>query len=132
MVQGLSSGTTALRTVKLPGASCTGITRGFKRARGLTTIEIDGTLDFSGISAFTSVFESCTHLSDIVGTITGIKYNINFADAPLTRDSALVILNGLDSSSPSHKVTFKASTYNLLTADDITIATDKGWSVVSG
>lgn len=129
MVQGASSGTTALRTVKLPGASCTGIARGFRRARGLTTIEIDGTLDVSNISAFTSVFEACVSLANIVGTITGIKYNIAFSNSPLTRDSALVILDGLDSSSSNHNVIFKASTYNLLTDDDIAIATNKGWSV---
>lgn len=131
MVQGASSGTTALRTVKLPGASCTGIIRGFRRARGLTTIEIDGTLDVSRISAFTSVFGDCVALANITGTIIGIKHSIIFTDSPLTRDSALVILNGLDSSSPNNKIKFKASTYNLLTEDDIAIATDKGWSVAS-
>lgn len=131
MVQGASSGTTALRTVKLPGASCTGIIRGFRRARGLTTIEIDGTLDVSTISAFTNMFGDCTNLANIVGTITGIKYGMTFADSPLTRNSALVILDGLDSSSPNHTIKFKASTYNLLTEDDIAIATDKGWSVAS-
>lgn len=108
MTQGSASGTTALRTVKLPGIPCTNIVRGVRRSRGLTTIIIDGTLDLSSVSEYTSCFESDTALTTITGAMSGIKANINIASSPLTVESALVILNGLDDVS-GKRITFKAS-----------------------
>ena len=45
--------------------------------------------------------------------------------------SAMVLINGLSTTTANLKITFKASTYNTLTADDIAIATNKGWTVAS-
>lgn len=130
IAQGLSSGTTALRKLIIPGKAYTNILRMLKRARGITTLEIDGVADWGSVSAFTETFGTTVALTTITGVIIGMKgANISVADSPLTHDSAMVLINGLANS--SNKITFKASTYNTLTADDIAIATAKGWTVAS-
>lgn len=133
-VQGGSSGTTALRTVKLPGGSCTNVTRAFKRARGVTTLIIDGTLDLSQCTSFSSFFDTTNALTTITGAITGVNYNINLASCPLTVDAALIILNGLSSGSSS-KCTFKSSMKSTYEASAdfnaaVTRVTGYGWEVV--
>ena len=130
IAQGASSGTTALRKLIIPGRAYTNVLRMLKRARGITTLEIDGVADLGSVSAFTEIFGSAAALTTITGVIIGMKgANINVADSPLTHDSAMVMINGLASS--SYKITFKASTYNTLSADDISVATAKGWTVAS-
>lgn len=133
-VQGPSSGTTALRTVKLPGGTCTNVTRAFRRARGVTTLTIDGTLDLSQCSSYSSFFDATNALETITGTITGIKYNINLASCPLTVASALVILNGLSSGVSSLTCTFKSSMRSTYEADTdfnaaVATASANGWTI---
>lgn len=122
---------TSLTKVILPSITFSGIswTNTFRTCNNLTTIEIDGTADFSNVTTFNAPFYGCRQLEHITGTITGIKANIDFHWSPLTRSSALVIINGLAQVQTSQKVTFKYSTYNLLTDADIAIATSKNWQV---
>ena len=130
IAQGSASGTTALRKLIIPGKAYTNVLRMLKRARGITTLEIDGVADWGSVSAFTETFGTTAALTTITGVIIGMNgANISVADSPLTHDSAMVLINGLANS--SNKITFKASTYNTLTADDIAIATAKGWTVAS-
>ena len=126
-------GCSALERVTLPGGTYASenMYRAFFGCGKLTTININGIADWSNVSRFQDTFNiSNSVLSTITGAITGIKVDIDLSACPLTKASALVILNGLDTAS-GKTVTFKASTYAQLTADDIAIATNKGWTVAS-
>ena len=105
----------------------------FAYQKGLRTIRIggDGIANFSGITAYNNWTVNCTSLANIEGIITGIATDLTFRYSPLTRESALVILNGLSqlSASGNKKVTFSYHTYNLLTDEDLAIATSKNWKV---
>ncbi|MBO4849853.1 MAG: hypothetical protein J5529_03005 [Prevotella sp.] len=134
ILQGSSSGTTAHRVLTLPGGRCTSILRAFKRARGLTTLNIDGVLDLSSVTAFSDMFIDCNALTTITGSITGIKYSIKLAFSPLTIASALVILNGLASGVSSKTVTLRSAMKSTYEADDdfnaaVTTAVANGWTV---
>ena len=131
LVQGLSSGTYPMKKVKLPkGAVTHSPLRAFWKAKKLTTIEIDGYLDFSEATSFVNFAVSANSLTTITGAIIGIRASIDFSYCPLTHDSAMVIINGLDTIS-GKTITFKSSTYNTLSADEIAIATAKGWTIAS-
>ena len=112
----------------------------FRDCRNLTTIHIDGIADFSGIGFFingsnlaSTAFYRCAALTTITGTIVGINRTFNIQYSPLTRESAVVLLNGLKDRTGSSQltITFKASTYATLTQEDIAIATNKNWQVAS-
>lgn len=75
------------------------------------------------------MFDGCTSLKNIVGSITGIRVSIDLSSCPLTRISAMVFINGLDTITTSQIITFNQVTYNTLSAEDIAIATNKGWTV---
>lgn len=137
-IQGTSSTSAPITTVKLPQCKVSNARRMFKRAKYLTTIIIDGVLDMSeavgssSAAAYVGMFEDAKALTTITGTIIGFsRYNVNVSDPPLSHDSAMVLINGLSPTTANLRITFKASTYNTFTADDIAIATAKGWNVVS-
>lgn len=100
----------------------------FRFCNSLVEIEIRGTLDLSSVTTFSNAFYQTSKLSTITGVISGISANIDLSACPLTRDSALVILNGLATVS-GKTLKFKASTTALLSAEDIAIGTAKGWTV---
>lgn len=132
LVQGTTSGTFPMKKVKLPkGAVTHSPLRAFWRAKNLTTIEIDGYLDFSEATSFGNFAVSANSLTTITGIITGIAASIDFSYCPLTYDSAMVVIEGLAQVSTSKTVTFKTTTYATLSEDDIAVATDKGWNVAS-
>lgn len=127
----LSQAKTQLKKIKIPGVRYMGNIVSFVNRRyGLTTIEIDGVADWSNISNYTSAFYYCNALTTITGAITGINAGLSFANSPLTRESALVILNGLAPRETNGNVTFSTTTKNLLTDEDRAIATNKGWTIV--
>lgn len=84
-------------------------------------------LDFSKVSNARLVFYNCTSLTD-AGGFTGLKENIDFHYSPLTHDSALNVIDNLAASS-GHTITFKKTTFDTLTPEDIAKATSKGWTV---
>lgn len=137
-LQGNTSTNGPVQTVTLPQCKVTVARRMFKRARALKTIIIDGVLDVSeaagssSAAAYVGMFEDAKALTTITGTIIGFsRYNVNVSDAPLSHDSAMVLINGLSTTTANLRIIFKASTYNTLTADDIAVATAKGWTVAS-
>ena len=77
------------------------------------------------------MFDSCTALTTITGPITGISASIDFGSSPLTHDSAMVFLNGLNTVTGTRTITFKSTTYGTLTEAEIAAATAKGWTVKS-
>lgn len=103
------------------------------------------TASVSSQSTTVGTFGNCTSLTTIVGGFqglgsyngTGAKFNtqtFSLAACPITHDNAVEILESLGTppvASASPKITFKASTYNTLTADEKAIATAKKWQVAS-
>jgi len=122
----------ALTKIKIPGTTYDLNFESFSRgASNLTTIEIDGTADFSQLANFTNAFSNNISLTTITGTITGINAAISFNSSPLSRASALVLINGLADRTGKTQLTLNLSdsTIALLTSDDIAIATAKNWAI---
>lgn len=84
---------------------------------------------------FSNTFKGCTNLENL--TIQGVigKNGFDVLDSPkLTKDSLLSVLNALedkttDTSGTVWKVTLGTANKAKLSADELKIATDKGWSV---
>lgn len=74
-----------------------------------------------------NAFYNCLSLTTIRRS-GKISASISFGYSPLTRESALVLLNALDSEHVG-TLTLSAATYALLSADDIAIGTNKGWTI---
>ena len=77
------------------------------------------------------MFDACYALTTITGPITGISVNIDLGSSPLTHDSAMVLMNGLNTVTGTKTITFKSTTYGTLTEAEIAAATAKGWTVKS-
>lgn len=107
-------------------------------------------------SCYWGTFEGCTSLATLEGQMTEIRENIDFSCCPLDRESAIMLINGLqdlptdgyvyvkddDGKLTISNITgnlkkerickyiaFSPSTFALLTEEDIKIATDKHWVV---
>lgn len=119
------------RVIKIPiDKNITSITRMFTNCTMLNYIYANW--DFSNVSSQTSsnyIFEKCTHLETIEGRIKGIKYNISLSDCPLTRDSALVFINGIEDVGTKRTLTLSKETYFSLSSEDIATASAKGWTI---
>ena len=77
------------------------------------------------------MFNPCPKLTTITGPITGISVDIDLKYSPLTHDSAMVFLNGLNTVTGTKSIIFKSTTYETLTEAEIAAATAKGWTVQS-
>lgn len=75
------------------------------------------------------IFYYTPALKDVTGIITNLKDSISLSHSPLTRESALVFINGTSSVNTTQTLTFSSYTYSQLTDEDIAIATARGWSV---
>ena len=73
----------------------------------------------------------CSKLTMITGPITGISTSIDLQSSPLTHDSAMALMNGLNTVTGTKTITFKSTTYETLTEAEIAAATAKGWTVKS-
>lgn len=92
------------------------------------------TLNLSGWNITTSkcseMFNECESLTTVLGPITGIKFYLDLHYSPLTNASAMVFINGLAEVTEAKTITFKKTTYDTLTPEQIAVATSKGWNVV--
>lgn len=59
-----------------------------------------------------------------------ISKSLNFQWSPLTHDSAMVLINALDSENTG-TLTLSTATKETLSEEEIAIATDKGWTIAS-
>ena len=59
-----------------------------------------------------------------------ISNSLNFQWSPLTHDSAMVLINALDSENPG-TLTLSTATKESLSAEEIAIATGKGWTIAA-
>lgn len=95
----------------------------------LTTLNLSG-WDFSNLQEVTSMFDFCSSLSTVIGPITGIKLSLDLSNCPLTNESAMEFINGLESVSSTQTLKFSPYTFETLTQEQIAIATSKGWTIV--
>lgn len=100
----------------------------FYNCQNLKTLKL-GKWDLSKLTLVDYPFYNCNNLTTIEGEIEGLSMDIDFRWCPLTNASAMVFINGLAEVSSAKTITFKASTYNTLTEEQIAIATSKGWTV---
>ena len=96
----------------------------------LTTLDISN-FNFINGPYIDSMFYACNKLANLKFGYNCHKYNISFAESPLTRESALSVINGLMNVTEARTCKFKSTTYNLLTPEDIALATSKGWTITS-
>ena len=79
-------------------------------------------------SSNTASFDGCSSLT----TITGVPQfctNISFSNCPLTHDSLMNIINGLQTVTTTQKLTLGSTNLAKLTDAEKQIATDKGWTL---
>lgn len=79
----------------------------------------------------TSLFTNCKSLTTVIGKLSNIKIPLNLKDSPLTRESALVFLNGLAHVEEPQTITFSKGTYATLSEEDKQIAYNKNWQISS-
>ena len=104
--------------------------KGNNKNNALLTLDLSN-FDTSAVTSMGSMFSSCRGLTNLEFG-HGCKTSISFSYSPLTNTSAMSVINGLDEVSATHTVTFKATTYDTLTEEQIALATSKGWTVARG
>ncbi len=78
------------------------------------------------------MFKGCTSLTTVKGKNNVFAVDFVLSDSPLTNKSAMVFINGLSDVASTKEITFKRTTYDTLTEEQIAMATSKGWSVIRG
>ena len=105
------------------------------RCYDLKTLKI-GLIDFS-LCGDTD-FLCYTNIRELTGTLRGIKDNFKAASNRMTRDSCMVVINGLETVTEAKTLTLGANNKPVslggkgndpISDADLKIATDKGWTV---
>lgn len=90
-----------------------------------------GSWDFGKATDCKDIFWDCPKLKNLIfGYNLRTDFRVHW-NPLLTHDSILSIINGLATVSGSKTLTVAQATYELLTTDEIAIATNKGWTIVS-
>ena len=97
----------------------------FYECKNLTDVR----LDMSSCTDAYHMFNLCTSLSNLY--ISNLKTSLDLFSCPLTHDSALFIINNLQTvpSADEKHISFNRSTLDTLTSTEIAIATSKGWTI---
>ena len=97
----------------------------FYECKNLTDVR----LDMSSCTDAYDMFYGCTSLSNLY--ISNLKTSLNLFLCPVTHDSALFIINNLQTvpSADEKYIQFDSSTFDTLSYAEISIATDKGWTI---
>ena len=89
-------------------------------------------LDLSGATNCEDMFEDCSTLR-YLGGFKGLKVDLSLTDSPLlVRSSVLNVLNNLADVTElgtNPTLTLAADSYVKLTAEEIAIGTNKGWTI---
>ena len=123
----------ALRQLNLSNwvtSNVTSMSYMFDRCQALTSLNLSN-WDTSNVTNMSYMFDGCPKLTTIIGPIIGISANIDLSVCPLTHDSAMVFMNGLNTVTETKTITFKSTTYETLTEAEIAAATAKGWTIQS-
>ena len=121
---------TSLDLSNFDTSSVTNMAYMFNYCSGLTSLDLSN-FDTSNVTNMKWMFSFCSKLTTITGPITGISTSIDLQHSPLTHDSAMVLMNGLNTVTETKTITFKSTTYETLTEVEIAAATAKGWTVAS-
>lgn len=137
-------GCSSLEKLILPQSWASSFSNFYQPFNGCTSLKyIDfGNANFSALSSVSSTrenegFNPCSKLTTIKNGLYNLKGNLRLVKNPLTRESVLEIIDNLydyrdnGDSSTTKTITLKATTYDTLTAEDIALAANKGWSIVS-
>lgn len=76
------------------------------------------------------MFNNCTKLTTVTGTISNLKKTLDLHHCPLTNSSAMVFINGIAENGSGITLKFKKSTYDTLSAAQKSIATSKGATII--
>ena len=120
-------------------SNVTNMSNMFNNCSNLTSLPL---LDTSNVSTVSYMLMFCSNLTNIDGfanlgaRFTGTSFNHNLSlsnSTKLTKQSCLNIFNTIydmtNTSVTDAKITLHATTKALLSADDIAIATNKGWTI---
>ena len=111
----------------------------FTTLDNLETLRI-GLIDFSPCGSI-NLFPWETNPRELTGTLRGIRDNFRAVSSRMTRDSCMVVINGLEMVTEAKTLTFGANNKPVslggkgsdpISDDDLKIATDKGWTVQFG
>lgn len=116
------------------GMSCiTSMTAMFQNCSRLAELDISG-VDLSNVTLMSNFTVSCNALTDVITDEDTILPAIDMGNVwngakNLTVQSVRNIFNALPTASDGQTIKLNNMVYNRLSADDIAIATDKGWTV---
>jgi surface protein len=132
-MSGMFNNCAALTTLDLGNfdtSAVTDMSYMFNNCAALTTLDL-GNFDTSAVTSMSNMFNNCVALTTITGVISGIKISLSFSSSPLSRESALVIINGLAdlTGETAQTLTLSSTTKVLLTDADKLIATNKNWTI---
>ena len=108
----------------------------FAGLNALETLRI-GLIDFSPCGSI-DLFNWGTNLREFTGTLRGIRDNFRAVSSRMTRDSCMVVINGLEMVTEAKTLTLGVNNKPVslggkgsdpISDDDLKIATDKGWTV---
>ncbi len=119
-----------LEKIELPegfGAKATSMSHCFWDCDRVKTIHLPNGFGAASTNN-TKAFEICTALTTITGN-PNFKVSVDFSDCPLTTDSAMVIINGLQTVTTAQTLTLNATTLAALTDEQKAVATAKGWTL---
>ena len=98
----------------------------------LTTINFGSNFNLSTVTQGnpTTIFENQNKLTTVTGTFKWTpNFDLNLSMCPLTAESAMVFINGLPEITTTHMLKLKATTYDALSEEQISIGTSKGWNI---
>lgn len=108
----------------------------FSGLNALETLRI-GLIDFSPCGSI-DLFPWGTNLRELTGTLRGIRNDFRAVSSRMTRDSCMVVINGLEMVTEAKTLTLGVNNKPVslggkgsdpISDDDLKIATDKGWTV---
>lgn len=120
---------TLVNFMNLEYSNCENFGRMFINCTNLRSIIFNPNCTFSNAKDLEQMFYGCTSLTDVSGKVYGIRFDLDLSFSPLTNDSAMVFINGLEEVEETKILQFKAETYDSLTEEQIAVATSKGWTL---
>ena len=110
-------------------AACKNMVIMFSGCSSLTSLDVSN-FNTAACTNMTSMFGYCYKLTSVNGSFEGTNVNLDLSSCPLTNESAMVFINGLANVSETRQITFKSTTYDTLTPEQLAVATSKGWTVI--
>ena len=131
-MESMFSGCKALTSLDLSNFDTSKVTNMrylFYNCYSLETLNLN--FNTTAVTNMGSMFYYCSGLTTVTGVFEGTKVDLDLHFSPLTNASAMVFINGLANVEETKTITFKSTTYNTLTEEQIAVATSKGWTVIS-